>query len=242
MADTALKFPDPAPTPPAEAIRFQGEDFLPLVSGALHWKAADTLIVADLHLSKLASYAPRGQMLPPYDTALTLRKLEADLAATGARELIALGDNFHRDDGMLHLTETDRHRLSRIRDMAAISWITGNHDENPLGLGETTTALHRGGITFTHHPSRKTPTMAGHLHPAAHIAINGRSTRRRCFVADGTLMILPAYGSSTGALNILGPAFSGLFDHGRLEVRMIGRDRVYPVSPKRLITGSDGGF
>jgi hypothetical protein len=61
--------------------------------------------------------------------------------------------------------------------------------------------------------------------------------RRPCFVHDGRLLILPAYGAGTGALNILGPAFAGLFDWPALEVTMIGRGRVYPVSPKRLVGG-----
>ena len=50
-------------------------------------------------------------------------------------------------------------------------------------------------------------------------------------------MILPAYGSSTGSINIMSPAFMGLVDFGQVEVTMIGRGRVYPVSPKRLVGG-----
>ncbi len=54
---------------------------------------------------------------------------------------------------------------------------------------------------------------------------------------DGRLLLLPAYGASTGTLNILGPAFAGLFDFARLEVTMLGRDRLYPVSRRRLVGG-----
>ena len=39
------------------------------------------LVVADLHLEKGSSYAARGQMLPPYDTRETLRRLAAEVAA-----------------------------------------------------------------------------------------------------------------------------------------------------------------
>ena len=69
--------------------------------------------------------------------------------------------------------------------------------------------------------------------------MNGRSVRRPCFVHDGRLMVLPAYGSATGSLNILSPAFVGLLHWPTLEVAMIGRGRVYPVSPKRLVPGYD---
>lgn len=49
-------------------------------SGALWLEAERTLVVADLHLEKGSSYAARGQMLPPYDTRETLRRLEAEVS------------------------------------------------------------------------------------------------------------------------------------------------------------------
>ncbi|MCY1559441.1 hypothetical protein D9M68_964840 [compost metagenome] len=67
--------------------------------------------------------------------------------------------------------------------------------------------------------------------------MDGRTTRKPCFVHDNRLMILPAYGSSTGALNILSQAFFGLFNWPSLEVVMLGRDRTYPVPVKRLVGG-----
>ena len=66
---------------------------------------------------------------------------------------------------------------------------------------------------------------------------NGSATRRPCFVHDSKILLLPAYGSGAGSMNILGPAFAGLFDHRTLEVTMLGRNRLYPVSTKRLVAG-----
>ena len=51
-------------------------------AAAAMFAAENALLVADLHLEKLSSYARRGSLLPPYDTGLTLRRLEADLAQT----------------------------------------------------------------------------------------------------------------------------------------------------------------
>ena len=45
--------------------------------GALYWPEERALIVADLHLEKGSSYAARGVLLPPYDTAATLARLGA---------------------------------------------------------------------------------------------------------------------------------------------------------------------
>lgn len=252
-------------------LTFAGHQFEPLPSGALWWAAERALLVADLHLEKLSSFARRGSLLPPYDTGLTLRRLEADLERTGAEDVIALGDSFHRDEGTTTLLPADRLRLMALMGKARWTWISGNHDPAPHELGGRCVAeLERGGLTLTHQPRLPSPLrggvggggpsgiaeppppsipplkgegsrglIAGHLHPAAHVAMNGRSVRRPCFVHDGRVMVLPAYGASTGTLNILSPAFVGLLHWPSLEVAMIGRGRVYPVSPRRLVTGYD---
>jgi hypothetical protein len=67
--------------------------------------------------------------------------------------------------------------------------------------------------------------------------LNGRSTRRSCFAWDETRLILPAYGVSAGSINILGPAFAGLFVPHRINVLMRGRDRLYPVARRHLVDG-----
>lgn len=230
--------PDTIEDRPAE-IRFCGHDFVPMESGALFWPARNALLVADLHLEKHAAFAMRGQFLPPYDTAMTLARLEADLAATGASMLIALGDSFHRDEGVASLSEMDRARIARMGELCEWIWLSGNHDPAPHGLGgRCLDRLVVSGVTLTHAPCRSTPSMmAGHLHPGARVMINGRSVRRPCFVNDERLMILPAYGASAGSLNVLSLAFAGLFDWSRLAVTMLGRGRLYPVSPRRLVAG-----
>lgn len=220
-------------------IRFRGELFEPLKSGALFWRQENTLLVADLHLEKMSSFAKRGQLLPPYDTGMTLSRLEADLTTTGATKLIALGDSFHRDEGTSTLQPHDRARLKRMMAQAEWFWLSGNHDPSPHELGGTCeeSLLHRN-ITLSHEPTKGLiGQIAGHLHPAARVHLNGRSVRRPCFVADERLMIMPAYGSSTGNLNVLSPAFHGLLQLSQLQVVMLGRDRTYPVSPKRLVGG-----
>jgi DNA ligase-associated metallophosphoesterase len=222
-------------------LTFAGHQFEPLPSGALWWAAERILLVADLHLEKLSSFAKRGALLPPYDTGMTLKRLEADLERTGAAEVIALGDSFHRDEGTTTLQPADRLRLAALMGRTHWTWISGNHDPAPHELGgRCVTGLERAGLTLTHEPKQGRGVVAGHLHPAAHVAMNGRSVRRPCFVHDGRLMVLPAYGAATGTLNILSPAFVGLLHWPSLEVAMIGRGRVYPVSPKRLVAGYEG--
>lgn len=220
-------------------LNFAGHVFEPLVSGGLYWHAERALLVADLHLEKFSSFAKRGSLLPPYDTGLTLKRLEADISRTGAEKVIALGDSFHRDEGTSTLLDADRLRLMALLGKTHWTWVSGNHDPSPHALGGLCVdVLEHRGLTLTHHPRRGTPGLiGGHLHPAAHVHVDGRSVRRPCFVHDGSLLVLPAYGASAGSINILGPAFMGLFDYRSLEVTMIGRGRVYPVSTRRLVAG-----
>jgi DNA ligase-associated metallophosphoesterase len=220
-------------------LRFAGHMFEPLASGALYWRARETLLVADLHFEKMASFARRGQMLPPYDTGMTLTRLEADIRRTGAKTLLSLGDTFHRPDSSLLLTPMDRSRLDAIVGSVTCIWLSGNHDPMPHAIGgECLPELEVDGLVFTHEPRKgRTGLVAGHLHPAARIAIDGRTTRKPCFVHDNRLMILPAYGSSTGNINILSSAFIGLFHMPALEVTMLGRERAYPVPTRRLVGG-----
>jgi len=220
-------------------LKFAGHTFEPLLSGGLFWRAESMLLVADLHFEKFSSFARRGYMLPPYDTSLTLKRLESDLEQTGAERVVALGDSFHRDEGTETLLDADRLRLMALLGKSHWTWISGNHDPSPHTLGGVCVAsLEHRGLTLTHEPKRGAlGVVAGHLHPAATVVANGSGTRRPCFVHDNRTMLLPAYGSGAGSMNILGPAFAGLFDHRALEVVMLGRNRLYPVSTKRLVAG-----
>ena len=129
--------------------------------------------------------------------------------------------------------------LDALTDLVDFTWLSGNHDPAPHALGGSCLpSLELSGLTLSHEPQRGiSGLISGHLHPAAHIFMAGRSTRRPCFVHDNRLMILPAYGSSTGSINILSPPFIGLLNWPSLEVTMLGKDRTYPISPKRLVRG-----
>jgi DNA ligase-associated metallophosphoesterase len=152
-------------------------------AGALYWPDEGTLVVADLHLEKGSSFATRGVLLPPYDTAAALVRLASVIACYAPRLVIALGDSFHDDNGPSRIARADRaalHALQRDRDWL---WITGNHDPRPAdGIGGRFAAmLGLGGLTFRHAPVAQDGEgeIAGHLHPVAHITVRGRGISRR---------------------------------------------------------------
>jgi hypothetical protein len=64
-------------------------------AGVLFLPDSGALVVSDLHLEKGAAFARRGMMLPPYDTAATLKRLSAIIMRYNPRMVISLGDSFH---------------------------------------------------------------------------------------------------------------------------------------------------
>jgi uncharacterized protein len=214
-------------------IAVAGERAICDPSGALYLPADRLLVVSDLHLEKGSSYARRGSFLPPYDTLATLRRLAAVVARWQPSIVISLGDSFHDAGGSGRMPDVFRAHLLGLMAGRDWYWIAGNHDPvPPEGLpGRWVSELALGGLVFRHEPARGAEgEIAGHLHPGARIVQRGRSVRRACFASDGLRMVMPAFGSLTGSLNVLDRAFAGLFQRETLTAYMLGRDRVYPIA------------
>lgn len=207
-------------------------------SGALYWPAENALIVADLHLEKGSSFARKGLMLPPYDTRETLTRLAEAIDRFGAQTVIALGDSLHDGDSAARIAREDLECLRILQEDREWIWITGNHDPQIAGElgGHVLDSLTVEGLTFRHEPScsRTTHEIAGHLHPAAKLSLHGYQFRRPCFVSNGLRLILPAFGTYAGGLNILDQAFEPLFGCDGMAVWMLGQEGLYPVAPRLL--------
>jgi uncharacterized protein len=206
-------------------------------SGALWIEAARTLVVADLHLEKGSAFAMRGQMLPPYDTRETLRRLEAEVSALAPEALVLLGDTFHDRKSEARLAEDDAGRLRALAAAARLIWVIGNHDsDGPQALpGEAVDEIEVEGLTLRHEP-REDPQVgevAGHLHPCAKVAGARGSVRRRCFATDGQRMVVPAFGAYAGGLNVRDAAFANLFARPPL-CGALGAGRVHAVGWRSL--------
>ncbi|MCJ8157280.1 ligase-associated DNA damage response endonuclease PdeM [Sphingomonas sp. LaA6.9] len=188
---------------------FAGHELAALPQGALFWRARRALLVADLHFEKASWFAARGQMLPPYDSLATLSELTALVAATGAREVWCLGDSFHDADGGARLSGDARTALRRLTDATCWTWVTGNHDPaiTPGLGGNAVDEAEVDGLVLRHEadPADPRPELSGHFHPKLRVRVRGRSVARRCFVATGAKLILPAFGALTGGLDAAHP-------------------------------------
>ena len=208
-------------------------------TGLAYLPGTRTALVADLHLEKGTSFARRGVLLPPHDTAITLERLAAALDRWRPARVVALGDSFHDAEGPERLTLPDRQLLAGVQRGREWVWVTGNHD--PLGTdapldGEVVDEIEEQGLSLRHEPQTGARgEVAGHLHPKAAIVLGGRRIRRSCFAGDARRMILPSFGAYTGGLSVFHSAFAGLFDGRRFHALMRGEDRVFKIAGTRLV-------
>ncbi len=217
------------------AVCVAGVDMIADLSGALFWEDERLLIVSDLHLEKGSSFATRGVLLPPYDTAATLARLGAAIMRHSPRVVIALGDSFHDRDAHERLSAPDRETLSMLQARRDWIWIAGNHDPAlPRQIGGTVCdEVAIGPLVFRHEPTGARGEIAGHLHPKARVTTRGRSVERRCFASDGERAVMPAFGSYTGGLNIRDVAFAAIFETLAFTAHVLGDRRVHSIAAQR---------
>jgi DNA ligase-associated metallophosphoesterase len=205
----------------------------------LYWPEEQAIVIADMHLEKGSSYAARGVLLPPYDTAATLARLGEILARYRPRAVIALGDSFHDRGGPARIRAADWVELRRLQRGRDWIWIAGNHDPDPVeGVGGcSAAALAIGPLVFRHEPEAGASggEIAGHLHPVARVGGRGRTLSRRCFASDGKRMVMPAFGAYAGGLNVRDRAFASVFGALEFTTHLLGEARLYAIAAARCL-------
>ncbi len=206
--------------------------------GALYWPAEKLLVLADLHFEKGTSFAARGVLLPPYDTAATLARVGVLMARYAPRAVIALGDSFHDAGGAERMGADERAELASLQRGRDWIWIAGNHDPQPaqdMG-GSFDAALGIGALIFRHAPTGTPGEIAGHLHPVARISAAGRRLARRCFASDGERLVMPAFGAYAGGLSVRHGAFADVFGGFDFTAHLLGDTRLYALPASRCLS------
>jgi DNA ligase-associated metallophosphoesterase len=238
MRTSISQIPVPESFPQGDcSVTVAGVTLVADCAGALYWREQGLLVVADLHLEKGSSFAARGVLLPPYDTAATLARLALLIARYAPRLVIALGDSFHDGKGPGRLADGDRAELLALQRGRDWIWITGNHDPEPAdGIGGSFASfVTLAALTFRHAPTGSESEIAGHLHPVARVTQRGRTISRRCFAADGKRMVMPAFGAYAGGLNVRDRAFAAVFPSLTFTAHMLGEGRLYTIAAKRCL-------
>jgi DNA ligase-associated metallophosphoesterase len=192
-------------------IELRGEDTVLLAERAFFWLRRRTLVAADMHLGKAASFRSFGIPMPGGTTHTDLERLSKSIEQTGARRLVLLGDLIHaragRSQHVIGQVESWRARHAELE----ILHIRGNHDRKAgdpprdwhmICLDEP---LVEEPFIFRHYPepSLNGYTLAGHVHPAVTMRGAGRQRERLpCFLIGEHVALLPAFGSFTGAFTV----------------------------------------
>ncbi|MGV1685075.1 ligase-associated DNA damage response endonuclease PdeM [Sphingopyxis sp. NJF-3] len=218
--------------PPAPTLSFAGQSFAMLADRALFWPRHGALIVADLHLEKASWYAGHGQPLPPYDSHDTLDRLARLATETGARAIWCLGDSFHDRDAAARIVPAVAARLAAQTAATRLVWIAGNHDGLSGGAwgGEVAEEMVVDGIVLRHQcrAAETLPEISGHFHPKLRLTVRGRGVSRPCFAGDAQRLILPAFGSFTGGLDVADAAIAANFS-GPYQAMLAARGRLLRV-------------
>jgi uncharacterized protein len=188
-------------------IRLADEEALVLGERALYLTTRKTLLAADLHLGKAATFRAAAIPLPGGTTTETLRRLSSAIDRTGAERLLILGDLFHARSG--RAASTLAAVASWREDYAQLEMVLvrGNHDIHAGDPPENWRVtcydgpLHEPPFVFQHEPlaAQDGYVLAGHLHPAALLNGRGRqSLKLPCFHLTEKVGTLPAFGEFTG--------------------------------------------
>ena len=190
-------------------LTIAGEEVRLLPERALFWPRACTLVVADVHWGKAATFRAAGIPIPGGTTGEDLARLDRAVQRTGARRLVVLGDLFHARAGRiatrtLATLRAWREQASRME----IQLIRGNHDRHAgdppddLRINCVNAPAFVPPFVLRHQPepSPEGYTLAGHVHPG--LVVSGPALQRErlpCFLVRPGVMLLPAFGSFTGS-------------------------------------------
>jgi len=220
----------------AASLHFMGERLMLDPLGAVAWPAAGLLAVADLHFEKGSAAALRGQLVPPWDTRMTLDRLALLLRRWQPHRVVALGDSFHDAHGAARMAPGDAARLRAMTEASEWVWVLGNHDPHPPASlpGIAAAAWTEGPLTFRHEARPgAVGELCGHHHPKAAVATRAGRVSRPCFVTDPRRVMLPALGAYTGGLDVSHPAIARLFPRGG-RAFLLGQERLFSFTLAQL--------
>jgi DNA ligase-associated metallophosphoesterase len=189
----------------------RGETLHLLGERAVFWERASTLLVADPHFGKAASFRALGVAVPRGTTTETVRRLDDAIDRVHPRRIIFLGDFLHAKEGRSPETLRVINEWRTSRAAVEMILVRGNHDARAgdppqeLDIRCVNGPLVELPFVFAHHPVRSDEgyVVAGHIHPGARLRGSGRQHAwLPCFWFGAETAVLPAFGEFTGLADI----------------------------------------
>ncbi len=184
-------------------LKYNQLEFVLHYSGAAFWKNENCLLIADVHLGKVAHFRKNGLAVPAAVGLVNFELLEEVLSFFNPKSVIYLGDLFHSK------TNNDWKAFSAFIEKNFKQkhvLIAGNHDiiseshYKKLGIA-VVSEIETNELLLTHHPTETDSKLniCGHIHPGILLRGTGRqSLRLPCFFKSKNQLILPAFGVFTG--------------------------------------------
>jgi DNA ligase-associated metallophosphoesterase len=187
-------------------IQVAGETFVLFPERAAWWAGTQTLLVADPHFGKAATFRSAGVPVPRGTTADALSRLDALLRQVEVRRVLFLGDFLHARRGRAGPTLGAVAYWRETHRDVAMTIVRGNHDREAgdvrgIGIEGVDAPLVEPPFVFTHVPAERDDgyVIAGHLHPGADLVGAGRQhVRLPCYWFGSRTAVLPAFGDFTG--------------------------------------------
>ena len=189
-----------------------GQELVLLPEKAIFWKEKSTLMLSDLHLGKAGHFRRSGIPVPKSIHLHDLQRLSSLISATGAKNIIFLGDLFHSE---FNNEWWDFIKMMQKFPYQEFCLVKGNHDILPTEFYQDSRLkvyaqeLLLYPFLLTHEPlgdkykKEGLYNISGHIHPA--IVLKGAGKQRitlACFYFGLHNALLPAFGKFTGFYKI----------------------------------------
>ncbi|MEO8575873.1 MAG: ligase-associated DNA damage response endonuclease PdeM [Gemmatimonadales bacterium] len=188
-------------------IDLRGERITLLPERAAYWHGASTLLVADPHWGKAATFRASGIPVPSGTTRDALDRLTSAVNRTSATRVVFLGDLLHAKKGRSNDLFSALAAWRKENEAVDVVMVRGNHDRRAgdppaeLGFDCVDAPLPSGPFILAHHPTTDPAgyVIAGHVHPGIRLyGRGGERARLPCFFIGKETAILPAFGDFTG--------------------------------------------
>jgi DNA ligase-associated metallophosphoesterase len=178
---------------------------------AIYWPRRGTLLIADPHFGKAASFRALGVYVPKGTTDRALTRVDTLIERTTAVRVVFLGDFLHAKEGRSAETFDALARWRASHASIEMQIVRGNHDRRAgdppyeVGITSVDAPLLDPPFALAHHPISVEGryVLAGHVHPCAVLTGPGRQRERLpCFWFGRDVGVLPAFGEFTGCAEV----------------------------------------
>jgi DNA ligase-associated metallophosphoesterase len=192
-------------------VTVAGEPLELCAERAAYWPRRRTLLVADPHFGKAATFRALGVRVPRGTTEGAVARLDRLVARLAPARIDFLGDFLHAREGRNDETFRVLAEWRARHGGVAMRLVRGNHDKragdppSDVGIECVDGPVLEPPFALAHHPTHVAGSyvLAGHVHPCAVLVGRGRQRERLpCFWLGAHTGVLPAFGDFTGCAEV----------------------------------------